>query len=64
MYMSTHCMQNIVPKKRARDYANMGVTDNKFNADTTCSNVKGFLNNYNVSVGCMKLCVDRDPKCV
>jgi hypothetical protein len=45
MYMSTHFKQNIVPKKHARDYANMSVTDNTFNAHTTCSNVKDLLNN-------------------
>jgi hypothetical protein len=43
MYMTTHYIQNIVPKKRARDCANMCFTDNKFNADTNCSNVKDLL---------------------
>jgi hypothetical protein len=45
MNMSTHYIKIIVPKKRARDYVNMCATDNKFNADTTSSNVKDLLNN-------------------
>jgi hypothetical protein len=63
MYKSTHYIKIIVPKKRARDYVNMCATDNTFNADTTCSNAKDLLNNQTLSVGYMKLCVDRDLNC-
>ena len=55
MYMSTHYLQNIVPKKCAFNYAEL--------CTTTCNNVNDFSENYYVSVCYMKLCVDRDLNC-
>jgi hypothetical protein len=60
--MSTHCIQNVVPKKCAFDYVKM------------CTKTAGLmlgqrvvmndlLKNSNVSDGKMKLCVDRDRDC-
>ena len=39
MYMSTRYIQNIVPKKCAFNYEKMCTKNDKFNAETTCSNV-------------------------
>ena len=43
MYMSTHFIQNIVPKNCAFDYAKMCSTKEQITADTTCSNINDLL---------------------
>ena len=45
MYMSTHYIQNVVPKKCAIDYVKMCSKKGTFNTETTCSNFNDLLNN-------------------
>ena len=45
MCMSTHYVENIVPKKYTRDYVNKCCTDGKSDPHTNCSNVNDYSKN-------------------
>ena len=45
MYMSTHYIRNVLPKKYAFDYVKMCTKNGKFNAERTCRNFNDLLNN-------------------
>jgi hypothetical protein len=57
-YVHVYTLYRILFLNFSCDYVNKCATDNRFNDDTACSNVKDVVINYNMPVGYMKLCAD------